>query len=273
MKNKALISFASYCVVLTAGLFLGFQLKSDTIPEKNSIRPQASETAGQYLPKTEYRVAAKPEQTTPQQQQNNPVTPEIDLNSTNADVRLNSLFTIWKSGALGKYQQSIQSMSQAESDSRVKEFISWVSGVDNTTENFGENHPDYNVHSDPELLLQETLSAQTHEYAQDNEMLPDENWTQEQELHSLVESDHSAFIEDLIKSNEDASIETMASLISHQNREVQQAAIEGLITVLDDDTGHSQRILELLDTNAAYLDQNQMAAIEQAQQLYLSHTP
>jgi len=183
------------------------------------------------------------------------------LSSSDPNTRLTSLFEIWKSELVTKYEPEINQLILSESTSNIKAFAIWM-----TRDNdFAVENPEIDPysHMDPDQQIMEVLIENPEQISQGGDALPVDSDLAEP-LYSLPESNRLDYIEELVQSNEDASIEALNNLILHEDSIIQSAAIEGLLTILEHDTGHSQQVIEVLDYNSAFLTDLQLAKVQKA---------
>jgi hypothetical protein len=81
-------------------------------------------------------------------------------------------------------------------------------------------------------------------------------------LPLLTEEERLAYIEELSESQNDAAVHALNGLVTHHDITLKNAAIDGLLLLLEFRTGHFDSIVQSLDQNHAYLSD------EQAQKFY-----
>ena len=115
--------------------------------------------------------------------------------------------------------------------------------------------PDIDSQIQSELQLDETSLAQASEI-----IMLDDDWVEP--LYSMTKQEQKKAIEQFIVSNDDNAVRALADLILSDEQFLQQKAIDGLITILEQRTGHYDQISEILSQNEAFLSDNQLNLVK-----------
>lgn len=117
----------------------------------------------------------------------------------------------------------------------------------------------------PDEQISVTLMEQPNAFTQANEQ-----WVEDPDplepIFQLTQEQQLVYIQKLVESQEDAAIVALNDLILNDNPPIQQAAIDGLISLLEMRTGHFAMIAENLGQNSVFLNEAQLQKLEKATQ-------
>jgi len=116
-------------------------------------------------------------------------------------------------------------------------------------------------YQDIEEGIQAGLSADESVVVQESERLPDvESGSESTErIRVLTEDKQLKYVKALAENQDDASIVELKELITFDNETVRHAAVDSLIKIMDQETGHYDAVEAALADNAVFLDGRQMA--------------
>lgn len=197
-----------------------------------------------------------------------------NLHSDDPEARLEALFAAWKNSMDGALQSLIANLASQDPDIKVRRLAQWLiqspdaSGAPSST-NTSERLSDQ---SDIDERLRATLVADTNNATQANE-ISDTGTDLIDPLYSMDAESQLSYIENLQDTHEDAAITALADLIIYDDAAVREAAIDGLLAVLKQDTGHYAFIRESLEQNAAFLNDSQLAAMQSSRSVVDTDTP
>lgn len=117
----------------------------------------------------------------------------------------------------------------------------------------------------PDEQISLTLMEQPDAFTQANEQLVEDPDPLEP-IFQLTQEQQLVYIQKLVESQEDAAIVALNDLILNDNPPIQQAAIDGLISLLEMRTGHFAMIAENLGQNSVFLNEEQLQKLEKATQ-------
>lgn len=117
----------------------------------------------------------------------------------------------------------------------------------------------------PDEQIQLSLNASPETFTQSNEQL-----TEDQDmlapLYQLEGEQQLAYVQKLVESQEDSAIVALNDLILNDGTPLQDAAINGLISLLEMRTGHFDVIAANLAQNAVFLNEKQLQKLHDATQ-------
>lgn len=196
---------------------------------------------------------------------------EIDiiarLKSPQASDRQDALYIIWRKQIADRHQSEIEAIADEDMDSRTASFAQWILGIAPDMEASGPSRPEFILtdFSSPDKQLKSTLIANTTQYQQANQR-PQEDRRPSQEIQSLPEEEQLAYIKKLTESQDDAAVSELNELVLHYNPILKDAAIEGLLSLLEMRTGHFDAIARGLEQNMVYLNDDQIRKFRQLTQ-------
>lgn len=117
----------------------------------------------------------------------------------------------------------------------------------------------------PDEQISATLMEQPDAFTQANEQRVEDPDPLEP-IFQLTQEQQLVYIQRLVESQEDAAIVALNDLILNDNPPIQQAAIDGLISLLEMRTGHFAMIAENLGQNSVFLNEEQLQKLEKATQ-------
>jgi hypothetical protein len=187
------------------------------------------------------------------------------LNHSDADSRLNALFFIWRHDKVQELSDDIAQLAKDDPDQLVSSFAKWTLQDKNNTEyllltndNPSQPNPTVSDYVDPDTQIAQSLTEDPYLYEQGNEVSGAEQNLLEP-MHQLPEEEKLEYVKELVELHEDQSIQALTELISHYNPKLQTAAIEGLINLLEMQTGHFDTIAKSLEDNHVYLSDDQLS--------------
>jgi len=117
----------------------------------------------------------------------------------------------------------------------------------------------------PDEQIKLTLTANTESFSQNSEQLAEDQDPLEP-LLQLPQAEQLAYVQELVESQEDAAVIALNDLILTDDAALQNAAIDGLISLLEMRTGHFEMIAENLQRNAVFLNDAQRQKVQQITQ-------
>lgn len=117
----------------------------------------------------------------------------------------------------------------------------------------------------PDEQIKLTLTANIDRFSQNSEQLLEDQDPLEP-LMQLPQAEQLAYVQKLVESQEDAAVIALNDLILTDNAALQNAAIDGLISLLEMRTGHFEVIAESLQHNAVFLSEAQIQKVQQITQ-------
>jgi hypothetical protein len=124
---------------------------------------------------------------------------------------------------------------------------------------------------DPDEQIQAVLTAESAAFSQASEQLA-ENTDPLDALLELPPEHQLDYVKTLVESQEDSAIVALNNLILNDNSEIQNAAIEGMLSLLEMRTGHYEMIAQNLEQNSVFLNDEQLAKLESITQV-IATTP
>lgn len=117
----------------------------------------------------------------------------------------------------------------------------------------------------PDEQIKLVLTADAETFTQDNEKII-ENTDPLEPMFQLPEDQQLAYVHKLVASQEDSAIVALNDLILNDGTPIQEAAINGLISLLEMRTGHFAMIAENLTQNAVFLNDKQLQKLQEITQ-------
>jgi|GEM_PF-3295902 hypothetical protein len=117
----------------------------------------------------------------------------------------------------------------------------------------------------PDEQIKLTLTANAESFSQNSEQLVEDQDPLEP-LLQLPQAEQLAYVQKLVESQEDAAVIALNDLILTDDAALQNAAIDGLISLLEMRTGHFEMIAENLQHNAVFLNDAQRQKVQQITQ-------
>lgn len=117
----------------------------------------------------------------------------------------------------------------------------------------------------PDEQIKLTLTANAESFSQNSEQLVEDQDPLEP-LLQLPQAEQLAYVQELVESQEDAAVIALNDLILTDDAALQNAAIDGLISLLEMRTGHFEMIAENLQRNAVFLNDAQRQKVQQITQ-------
>jgi len=182
-----------------------------------------------------------------------------ELSDPDTDVRLNALFFVWRNSMDGRYQNDIARLASEDRHPRVKSFAQWIEGKEIRDEIMESPQSDIQIgdYNNPDEQLRGSLIENPAQFQQSGEQ-PGEEPDLLDAMRQLPEEEQLVYIEELTKLQDDAAVSALNELITDYNPSLQNAAIEGLISLLEMRTGHFDMIAQMLEQNAVYLSDAQL---------------
>jgi hypothetical protein len=186
---------------------------------------------------------------------------ESQLVSQNDDDRMDALFFIWRTNLVDDFSPAIEKLAKEDPNQHIVKFARWILNPLLMTESDNHNQPETIITNfdNPEEQLKDSLVKDTFQFTQSDEKLP--NLSKKDNLldalYQLPEDEQIIYLNDLSRSQEDAAIEVLFEVISHYNTNLKNAAIEELLMLLADRTGHFDMITETLKNHQYDLSDEQ----------------
>lgn len=117
----------------------------------------------------------------------------------------------------------------------------------------------------PDEQIKLTLTANAESFSQNSEQLVEDQDPLEP-LLQLPQAEQLAYVQKLVESQEDAAVIALNDLILTDDVALQNAAIDGLISLLEMRTGHFELIAESLQHNAVFLSDAQLQKVQKITQ-------
>lgn len=196
------------------------------------------------------------------------------IRNPDASVRLDGLYQIWKFALISKLHAPIVNLANNDSDLKVKRFARWIIDAEQP-QALSANHTGNEVKYDltnVDELLQLTLHEAEETIAQENDLLVTDVDLIEP-LYALTVDEQLNYIKQLVESNEDAAIAALNDLILYDDSTIQKASIDGLISVLEQNTGHYPVIIDILTQNSVFLDEEQTAKVQRITSAVTANQP
>ncbi len=181
------------------------------------------------------------------------------LSAPNTDDRLNALYFVWRNHMTNQYQTQIAHLANDDTDLQVSSFAQWIlGGVTDTalTETSSAEITITDVNN-PDDQLKAALIADPYQFQQSNQQ-PKEDQRLLDKLPQFTEEEQLAYIKELSESQEDVAVSALNELVLHYDPVIKNAAIEGLFSLLEMRTGHFDSIVNSLNSNLAYLNEEQI---------------
>lgn len=189
----------------------------------------------------------------------------VGIKSKNPKIRLLHLIDIWHDDEISLYKDDILYLIKHDPDSKVTEFASWLanyhytSGGDN--KNVSSNIDVSSISEDPEAQLRSSLSVDVFAIAQaTDDVSNNSNFLAEVSIMSAEQ--RKVYIQNLVNTNDDAAVVALNDLVVSQDEETRQAALDGLLTLMEYKTGHYALVVEMLEANSVFLNEDQLKKFE-----------
>jgi hypothetical protein len=117
----------------------------------------------------------------------------------------------------------------------------------------------------PDEQIKLTLTADAESFSQTSEQLVEDQDPLEP-LLQLPQAEQLAYVQKLVESQEDAAVIALNDLMLTDDATLQNAAIDGLIALLEMRTGHFELIAENLQHNAVFLTNEQRQKVQKITQ-------
>lgn len=189
------------------------------------------------------------------------------LSAPNTDDRLNALYFVWRNHMTNQYQTQIAHLANDDTDLQVSSFAQWIlGGVTDTalTETSSAEITITDVNN-PDDQLKAALIADPYQFQQSNQQ-PKEDQRLLDILPQLTEEEQLAYIKELSESQEDVAVSALNELVLHYDPVLKNAAIEGLFSLMEMRTGHFDSIVNSLNNNLAYLNEEQIQLFKKLSQ-------
>ncbi len=189
------------------------------------------------------------------------------LSAPNTDDRLNALYFVWRNHMTNQYQTQIAHLANDDTDLQVSSFAQWIlGGVTDTalTETSSAEITITDVNN-PDDQLKAALIADPYQFQQSNQQ-PKEDQRLLDKLPQLTEEEQLAYIKELSESQEDVAVSALNELVLHYDPVLKNAAIEGLFSLMEMRTGHFDSIVNSLNNNLAYLNEEQIQLFKKLSQ-------
>lgn len=121
-------------------------------------------------------------------------------------------------------------------------------------------------YENPDEQIQAVLTAEQSSFSADSEQLV-ENADPLEDMYQLAPEHQLDYVKRLVNSQEDAAIVALNDLILHDNSAIQNAAIEGMLNLLEMRTGHYEMIAQNLEQNSVFLSEEQLDKLHEITQL------
>ena len=178
------------------------------------------------------------------------------LKNHKASDRLNAMFQYWIANKITSYRTDIYYLTKNDPDLRVRNFANWLITQSTPESSNPLDNLDLRDLAQIDEALQRSLYKDELMFAQNNETLHEEIDLIEP-LYSMTSEEQANYIGKLVDANEDSAVNALQELIFIDNAKIQQDAIEGLLTLLENDTGYSSEIAETLEYISEYLTEQQ----------------
>ena len=182
------------------------------------------------------------------------------LKNHNASDRLNALFQYWIAQKIPNYRAEINFLAKNDPDLRVRNFAYWLINQSTPASNNPVDNLDLRDSYQIDEALQRSLYKDELMFAQNNET-PQDEFDLIEPLYSMTPEEQQYYIGELVDANEDSAVDALQELIFVGDSTIQQDAIEGLLTILENDTGYSTEISETLEYISGYLTEQQLARL------------
>ena len=118
----------------------------------------------------------------------------------------------------------------------------------------------------PDEQIQSILTADLSAFSQEGEQFI-ENADPLETMYNLPSEHQLDYVKRLVNSQEDAAIVALNDLILHDNTAIQNAAIEGMLDLLEMRTGHYEVIEQNLEQNSFFLNEKQLDKLERIRRI------
>jgi hypothetical protein len=181
------------------------------------------------------------------------------LSDSNIASRLEALFHIWRYHLANHYHDEISNLAYGETDQQVSSLALWIlqDGTDREITTPSQNDLTLSDYQDPEQQIFQSLNEDTNQHLQSNEISGEEIDFLEP-MQELTEEEQIEYIKELTELHEDQGVEALIALIKHYNPEIKNTAIDGLISLLEIQTGHFDMIAKSLEAHDVFLNDVQL---------------
>lgn len=181
------------------------------------------------------------------------------LSDTNVEIRLNALYIVWRNNIGNQFNEEIGRLAREDPNHQVQSFARWIQEMQINSENAetAQINVQLNDYQSPDVQLRASLIENPSQYQQANEQLNEERDLLES-MTQLPEDEQLAYIDELIELQDDESVNALNKLILSSNPALQNAAIDGLITLMEMRTGHFDMIVQSMKQNYVYMSDVQL---------------
>lgn len=184
------------------------------------------------------------------------------LKHDQAEVRKLALIEVWQRDLVSSLVDEIKTIQIQDNNSRVRDLAARVlEGAELAGESYTIETPVISDYESPDEQIQSVLAAQPNTFAQAVEQ-PEYAPDYLDSVDGLTEQQQLEQIEEMAQSQDDAAIHALNYLLLNSNPSVQTAAIDALISILEERTGHFELIAEHLQQNVVFLDEGQTVQLK-----------
>lgn len=248
---------------LGIALFFGGYFLAHFGFEDPSVYPEAPEAHFSKQPAAGFKPSVEEGEQTPIFVERSfvPVEALAGLTHREARVRILTLFNIWQHDAVATLAAEIDQLRTNDTEGSVRNLADWMLTDQNEHSYPVVETPVISDYDNPDDQIHSVLSAQPKIYHQSLEN-PDFRPDFLDQFYELPENEQLEYIKDLAQSHDDTAIDALNHLILDPDAAVQKAAIDELIRLLEDRTGHFEVIAEHLKQHVFFLDANQTVQLE-----------
>lgn len=264
MLNKTYIEIGKLLAVGLLGIYIGNHMMSDDGHQKS--QPVYSNQAPTKTPSNNHDLVQAPTNSAKIAAKEFDV--ETALNNKDPEIRLTALSEVWKTQRISNFNNIIDNLSENDNDYRVKTLASWIGHSNDADDAFIEqgksSEPTSTLTTANQNIdeqIQQSLYLDESENLQDNEQLTVDHENLVEPVYSMTEKEQKEYINTLSENQDDQSIEVINNLVLENDQNLKNLAIDKLIEILGNDTGHYDVIKRFLEDNSSYLSYDQIDKI------------